>query len=828
MNIYKIFTLLFLSQFLTIFNPIQAQSSCVGDTLRPFCIAPPDRTLGCDSLDILYSQIRFSSGIDSLILTQIFGAAESVDNCNSRIVELQPIHNLEAGEVTLIRQFIAIDESGNQSTDTCRQYITTDPTKNLEKIIELPSLYDTLIAFFPTTEFVPMGCNSMILGARRFSLIFNSENNNDSISDYTLLNWYYAQNDPFYLPLFDIDGDGKKGDAYTVRYFHDSLFFQRPGLPDSVIAAPKKTWRYTLNQPYEFSGNVFIDSNQNCKKETEETPLNRFVVSIKTFPSGEIFEIKTDSLGNYYLKEDISFIDTLFEVSLITNLNLGQQCGNSFFVDKSDNQIPIRQDFALNLIENCPKLSVDIGAVRLRRCFDNNRLFINYFNYSSLDIEEVSVDVILDPFLLFENSTITANATENNTYQFPIGFLGAGESGQFSILVTVSCDAEIGQTHCSEAIIFPNEICEPIKSIWSGASIEVAAACEGDSVKLKIENIGDGAMIQDNNFVITEDVLMLRQGNFQLDPQEALTFTYPANGATYRIAANQVANHPGKSQPSISLEGCGGINTIGLVNAFPQDDGNFFEAIDCQENIGSYDPNDKTATPNGWGAENYLDKNTDIEYRIRFQNTGTDTAFKVVIIDTLSTFLDASTIIPGAASHTYTYHQFLDTINEVTVIKFVFDDILLPDSTTNLEGSNGFVKFKIAQQADLLNGTILENKAAIFFDFNEPIITNVAVHTIGEPFNRILASDKEIYQSIRQIKLQPNPFQKQTTLTISGSSIKEAQIVLYDALGKVVLQQDFSGNKVTIFSENLEAGMYFYQVKANQQLVGSGKIILSR
>ncbi|MCI4669910.1 MAG: T9SS type A sorting domain-containing protein, partial [Bacteroidia bacterium] len=67
------------------------------------------------------------------------------------------------------------------------------------------------------------------------------------------------------------------------------------------------------------------------------------------------------------------------------------------------------------------------------------------------------------------------------------------------------------------------------------------------------------------------------------------------------------------------------------------------------------------------------------------------------------------------------------------VVRFRFDPIFLPDSTTDLEGSNGFVKFGIQMMPGLPLGSTIENKAAIYFDFNAPIITNTVVHTLVEP-----------------------------------------------------------------------------------------------
>lgn len=140
---------------------------------------------------------------------------------------------------------------------------------------------------------------------------------------------------------------------------------------------------------------------------------------------------------------------------------------------------------------------------------------------------------------------------------------------------------------------------------------------------------------------------------------------------------------------------------------------------ECQPNVGSYDPNDKRAFVYDTLHEGYIRPNTDIEYQIRFQNTGTDTAFNVVIVDTISSVLDINTLRPGVSSHPCTFQLQGDN-----VVKFVFDHILLPDSNINEAASHGFVNYKISQKPDLPSLTSIGNKADIYFDYNHPVSTN--------------------------------------------------------------------------------------------------------
>ncbi|MBL7943903.1 MAG: T9SS type A sorting domain-containing protein [Flavobacteriales bacterium] len=141
----------------------------------------------------------------------------------------------------------------------------------------------------------------------------------------------------------------------------------------------------------------------------------------------------------------------------------------------------------------------------------------------------------------------------------------------------------------------------------------------------------------------------------------------------------------------------------------------------------SYDPNDKYAEPMGYTEDNhFILPQTDIEYRIRFQNTGNYVAEDITIVDTLDTdVLDLDSFQPLFASD-----NFMTCLHPDGVVEFIFNDIMLPDSTTDEPGSQGFVVFRISPQPDLVPGTVINNSAGIIFDGNDPVITNTMWHTI--------------------------------------------------------------------------------------------------
>ncbi|WP_170110538.1 T9SS type A sorting domain-containing protein [Flavilitoribacter nigricans] len=138
----------------------------------------------------------------------------------------------------------------------------------------------------------------------------------------------------------------------------------------------------------------------------------------------------------------------------------------------------------------------------------------------------------------------------------------------------------------------------------------------------------------------------------------------------------------------------------------------------------SFDPNDKQVDPIGYGPDHLtLMDEDELEYLVRFQNTGNDTAFNIRITDELHPLLDINTFRVVSASHRYRAEI------EDRMLTFYFDDILLPDSTTDLTGSQGYVLFQINALPDLEEGAQITNQANIYFDRNEAIVTNEVVNT---------------------------------------------------------------------------------------------------
>ncbi len=144
---------------------------------------------------------------------------------------------------------------------------------------------------------------------------------------------------------------------------------------------------------------------------------------------------------------------------------------------------------------------------------------------------------------------------------------------------------------------------------------------------------------------------------------------------------------------------------------------------------GSYDPNDKQGTTSSGlsPTQYFLDQDEWVDYTIRFQNTGTAAAETVTIRDTIDSDLFIPSLEILGASHAFTPSFGFDDPRELV---FTFTNIDLPDSTTDLLGSQGFISFRLKPNDDIIVGDELANMAGIYFDLNPPIITNTVTHVV--------------------------------------------------------------------------------------------------
>jgi hypothetical protein len=293
------------------------------------------------------------------------------------------------------------------------------------------------------------------------------------------------------------------------------------------------------------------------------------------------------------------------------------------------------------------------------------------------------------------------------------------------------------------------------------------------------------------------------------------------------LYADQAPHHPTHGDPSAFVEACGldslgGVH-LGYANKVPRDDSIPSMCLYCRGSTGPYDPNDKLAFPGGMYLAHFIEDTDELTYLIRFQNIGNDTAFTVVVRDTLSPYLNPATLVPGAASAAYRFRLYGHNIAEWT-----FPDIRLPDSTTDPAASHGFLQFKIQQQPFNGAGTRIENSAAIWFDFNAPVRTNTVFHTIGKGFLVVdfFTGTEPAHWQVADLKVWPNPFSSGFEIELPGAEPAWLQLELYDLRGVRMRAETFyQTRRVRVDRQNLPAGMYLWRITGPGGLNASGKLI---
>jgi len=245
------------------------------------------------------------------------------------------------------------------------------------------------------------------------------------------------------------------------------------------------------------------------------------------------------------------------------------------------------------------------------------------------------------------------------------------------------------------------------------------------------------------------------------------------------------------------------IETAG-ADANPDDnDGEY-----CFTVVGSFDPNDKQAMPGERITTEQIADDVSVVYTIRFQNTGTYLAENVVVEDTLDAkHLDLASFKLLAASHPMTW-----TMESRGLVKFRFTGINLPDSTSNEPESHGFVQYAIRPKPGLTVGAAIRNTAYIYFDFNEPIVTNTTETVVSLP----VGSNSP--EKSMKLSLLPNPARTFIRVSVE-QGMPLGQVEILDASGRLQVAKSFGvPSTANIDIRDLPAGHYFVRAYSGRNI----------
>ncbi|MBC8045915.1 MAG: T9SS type A sorting domain-containing protein [Fimbriimonadaceae bacterium] len=232
----------------------------------------------------------------------------------------------------------------------------------------------------------------------------------------------------------------------------------------------------------------------------------------------------------------------------------------------------------------------------------------------------------------------------------------------------------------------------------------------------------------------------------------------------------------------------------------------------------SLDPNNKLVFPPGEGEDGNIDVNTEsLEYTINFQNTGTSEAHFVILVDTFSNYLDISSIQMLGSSH-----QFTMDVPAPNVVKWIFNDINLSDSTSDLLGSMGHIKFRINIKDAATIGTEIENSAAIYFDYNPAVITNTTKSTL-------ILENPDAVDEMNADKFLcavfPNPASDIVNISFASELPTDMQYSIADITGKEIVNGYIikGENGFSVKVEGLPAGLYHFILMQDNAIIAKTK-----
>ena len=476
----------------------------------------------------------------------------------------------------------------------------------------------------------------------------------------------------------------------------------------------------------QITGRIFQDQDFACAAQVAPALPETVVVA----EPGNYYGF-SDEQGNYTIEADTGRYTVRQLLPDEPGRNIHQTCVTQPTVHLAAYDTTVPGPAFGDQVTLAPYLSIRVASSRRRRCF-RNTTSISYANTGFAAAPGAKVTLKLPQYvvLISANAPYTRDAQGN--YLFAVGDLAPQQRGQITVLDSVVCGNEAirGLTVCTKAWITPGNTYPP-PTAWNGGSVAVRGGqTTASQVRFALVNKSQKAIGDSLGLRLYTDARLALNKKYTLAAGDSLILRVPAAaGQALRLEADQPANYPLGALTSATVQA--GTPANGQPNpAFmmlPPTATAPTEAEDCQPIRDSYDPNDKQVLPTGTGPEHYTPTGAALSYQIRFQNTGTDAAYRVEVVDTLSAYLDLSTLRVGAASHPY---RLRVSGKGRPVLTFTFDGIDLPEKARSDAGSQGFIQFSIAPKAGLGAKAKIENQAAIYFDFNDPVLTNATINRI--------------------------------------------------------------------------------------------------
>jgi len=584
--------------------------------------------------------------------------------------------------------------------------------------------------------------------------------------------------------------DGSSGDILEIPHPH--------GAWNSWIV------RFSdANVKHIIHGNVFADLNNNCVKDSTEPNL------FSTFITDAQNEHSSYALNGNYSITTNSNSASLYVSNLDSLYRLGCRSSDTFNVAFNAGSAvdTFNLNFPVHSIYHCIRTEITgFDATFPRRC-DTLLYSINYYNNSFDTAENSFIILSYDTLNLHGFRSASSYTDFGDTIVFHLGSLAPFQTGTINFTAQLGCSTDIGTALCLKAYIYPLSNCGASAS-YDSSQVVVGAECMGDSLRVHLSNESSHDMLTTGIMRYFSDEVFADQIIYQLPAHGERSITYyaaPQSTMTLEVSQNQY--HPAQPELIYQNDKCALVttpkmNTIFL--RFPRYDESYSYEEKCAVIRGSFDPNLKSVLPEGYFSNHFIASNQQLQYRIDFQNTGTDTAFRVEIIDTLSSNLDVKTFIPGASSSPYTV-----SLENDRIMHFIFYPISLPDSGASQVHSHGYVSFSIKPKSGISKGSRIENLVDIYFDLNDPVRTNTVTSTVYDTVFIALGIEAMNVSSSSDAVLFPNPAERTFIVKLS-QAVDNMDLILENIEGKTVKQERMTNQNIhSVDVSSLQSGTYF-------------------
>lgn len=215
----------------------------------------------------------------------------------------------------------------------------------------------------------------------------------------------------------------------------------------------------------------------------------------------------------------------------------------------------------------------------------------------------------------------------------------------------------------------------------------------------------------------------------------------------------------------------------------------------------SFDPNEIEVSPQGYIPS----ASTLLTYTVHFENTGNDTAHNIYVLDTLPDFVDVRSLQVVAASAVMNIAPV--KMAGLNIIKFDFPGINLADSSHH-GFSTGLFIFSVKTIGGLAPGTVIPNRAGIYFDENEVVMTNTVNNIIETP------PTLNVQQAVgTNVLVYPNPVRNALVIE-AGAGMQESYTVT-NSIGQVLLSDRLAGQRTSVDVSSLPTGLYYVAVRGS-------------